>query len=247
VISTESLHDTGRVVTTDIVPELNRSVAATTDAAASFQSAMRAGVALCLRESQAMKSSAAALLSGVELQYLAPSGDPKTLTGFTDADRAKWQAVFDMYGDRHMLVPTNPAVGALWIVDRTTGSTIAVFIDGSGGGADACDNATNNAIAQTVIALLQAAITLLSLECPVPAVGFACVGAVVFGVGASAAAVFAGAYFEQPVGDVVASWLISAIEIAGTAVNPAAGLILYLLVFMASLGQDGAIHAACTS
>jgi hypothetical protein len=199
VVTTESVEARGLVFTTDIVPELNRSVAATTDAAASFRSVMRSGVALSLRESLALRSSAASSLSGAPLQYLAPSANPTTLTGFTADDLAKWQRVFDQYGSSHLLVPTNPAVGAMWVVDPKTGSTVAVFVDGSGGGASACNNAVNNSQVQIAIALLQAGIALIMMECEGGEWGFACAGAYVFGVGASVVALFAGGYFKQDI------------------------------------------------
>jgi hypothetical protein len=203
VVTTESVDQRGLVFTTDIVPELNRAVAATTDAAASFKSVMRSGVALSLRESLALGSSAAASLSGTQLQYLAPSANPTTLTAFSANDLAKWQRVLDQYGSSHLLVPTNPAVGAMWVVDPRTGSTVAVFIDGSGGGASGCNNAVNNADVQIAIALLQAGIALIMMRCEGPQWGYACAGAYVFGVGASVVALFAGAYFKQDIaGDI---------------------------------------------
>ncbi len=245
VVATETADDSrGLVFTTDIVPELNRVVVATSDPAAAFQSAVRAGVALSQRESLVMRSTAAASLAGASLQYLPPSGDPTTLIGFTAADLASWSHAFNEYGNWHLLVPTDPKVGAMWVVDRTTGSTVAVFADGSGGGSSECNNAVNNSQVQIAIALLQCGVALVLMECEGMEWGYACAGAYVFGVGASVVALFAGAYFKQDIaGDILITAEANVFGLLPGSAGLAVGLAVLMLVLLESLGS---INEGCS-
>lgn len=133
LVMSESASDQGLVRRLDVVPELNRSIAGTTDPAAAFAETMKKTLPLSLRERLVLDQSAASTLSGASLQYLAPSANPSTLSGFSTDDLAKWTPVFDQYSDWHRLVPLSPATEAMWVVDPGSGTTVAVYLDGTGG------------------------------------------------------------------------------------------------------------------
>ncbi|MFT3842827.1 MAG: hypothetical protein QM723_37910 [Myxococcaceae bacterium] len=184
LVMSESAADHGLVRRLDVVPELNRSIAGTTDAAAAFAETMKKTLPLSLRERLVLDQSAASTLSGASLQYLAPSANPSTLSGFSTDDLAKWTPVLDQYTDWHRLVPSTPATEAMWIVDPGTGTTVAVYLDGTGG---SC--ATGE---------LAEAINLLSLYCSygqtvcnMPTGPFSCDGALAGAVGTTVLVDFA--------------------------------------------------------
>jgi hypothetical protein len=191
IIATEFVANGRMNGNTGIVPQANRCVAGTKDAASAFRDVLRSSIGLSLRESLAMQTSAARLLSGLPLQYLAPTADPATSSGYSASDVARWRHIFDEYGDAHIFIPKDASVPAAWIVDVRTGSAVAVLIDGSGG-AQTCEQWKTNAPIQAVLGLLQMAASLVAVECEDPFIGFACIGASVTGVGAATVATFAG-------------------------------------------------------
>ncbi len=108
VVMTETQNEQAFTRRLDVVPDLNLSVAASTDAAAAFAATLEQTLRVSLREALLMPSSASRALSGVPLQYLAPSAAPSTLAGFTAVDLEQWGPVLAQYGGWHRLVPTTP-------------------------------------------------------------------------------------------------------------------------------------------
>jgi hypothetical protein len=158
----------------DIVPECNLTVAADSDASRAFAATMRATVPLSLREGNILLDSAAKSLAGAKLQYLAPYTTSSGLTGFDAADQATWASVFAEYSSWHRFVPTTPKTGAMWVVDPGTGTTVAVYVNGSGG---SCLGQSINAGIQEAVALIGLAGAMRwysceALEDPYPCLGW---------------------------------------------------------------------------
>ena len=221
----------------DLVPELNRAAAASTDAAASFAAVMATSVGASLREA-AVGFSAADKLAKATLQYVAAGAAATTLTGFATADLARWSGILDQYGDYHRLLPEDPTLEAFWIIDPATGSTFAVYLDGTGG---SCQNAQWNGELQLDLAALSAYATYKGLVCQMGS--FACVGATVSTVFAGVAALFA-AWFLDSISylDVVAL-IISLIATQGP---PALGVAVTATAAALSLGEaNNSINKEC--
>jgi hypothetical protein len=191
IIATEFVANGQLKCNSDIVPEANRSVAASTDGAAAFRDVLRSTIALSLREGIAMQSSAARLLASAPLQCLPSAADPKTLSNFTTTDLSRWRFLFDQYGADHIFVPSDPSIPGAWVVDARTGTAVAVFIDGSGGAAT-CNDISNNAIAQAVLNIIQICAAAIAFECKQGMVGAQCIGANTAGSVAAALAAFVG-------------------------------------------------------
>jgi hypothetical protein len=215
----------------DLVPELNRSVAASTDAAAAFAAVMAASVGSSLREG-AVGFSAADQLKTVTLQYVAPGAAVTSLKGFSADDLARYALILDQYGDYHRLVPTDPTVGALWIVDPATGSTFALYLNGTGG---TCQQAKANVELQGDLAILAVLASYKAVVCeagmPAP---FACTGAAVATVFIGVASLFAGATLDSISFLDLVILIISVIALPGPA---PVGLALSVVAGAVSLGE----------
>jgi hypothetical protein len=208
----------------DVVPELNVGVAATTDPHAAFDATLRNTVPLSIREGIVLAGSAASSLSKATLQYLAPAGDRSKLTGFAMSDLQTWSRLLDQYDDWHKLLPTTPSTNAMWIVHPTTGTAIAVSLDGSGGG---CDAVEGNAGVQAALAVFQCYCAYAASQC-MGYHGFACLGAADAANAAQVAAIFAGAAVP---GDLGATLFVALVE--------------YLIpMFLSSIGFGAAYGAA---
>ncbi|MBX7101147.1 MAG: hypothetical protein K1X89_25755, partial [Myxococcaceae bacterium] len=238
VVMTETAGYHGLQRRLDVVPELNRAVVASSDAAAAFRAALSSTVALSLREGIAVKRSAAAALAGAALQYVAPFASPSSLEGFSAEELARWQRVLDQYSGWHRFVPKTPAPGALWVVDPATGTAVAVFLDGSGGGK--CDDARWNAGLQAELALLTLCAFYQAAACEAAKKGgsapgvYACVGAKVASVGAGVASLLAGYFLTGAEYYDLAALVISVIATLGP-VGPAVGGIVGLGTLALSL------------
>jgi hypothetical protein len=171
------------------------TVAAQADATAAFTATMRATMPLSFREGMVLTSSAATQLAVATLQYVAPRAGGASLTGFSDADRLTWSAVLQQYSDWHKLVPTSPATAAMWVVDPDTGTTIAVYRNGMGGG---CGKAAANAAIQTALFLCGAYASYKSFVCKQEsgAAAYQCLGAFVGSVAAGTSGVLAAAILD---------------------------------------------------
>ena len=202
----------------DVVPELNLTAAASTDARAAFASTLAATVPSSVREGLVLFDSSASRLAGAVLQYLGPRASPSTLTGFSADDLTAWSRVLDEYDSWHKIVPTSAAPGAMWIIDPATGTAIAVGVDEAGRG---CGKAIGNAAFQEALAVFQAYAAYLSLQCDLGMMeGFACDGALVGAVGASVAAIFAGILVDEASGlDIFAAAVAMFIGIISSAVG----------------------------
>ncbi len=163
-IMTEWVDDAGLERRFDIVPQLNLCVVVNSDAAAAFATTMLATVPLSLREGLILSSSAATVLADAPLQYLPPYTGSGGLANFSDDDFARWAGVFDQYESWHRLIPTDPSKNAMWIVDPGTGTTVAVYVNGTGGGSE-CDNATLISQVQLAVELLMTIIAVRALSC----------------------------------------------------------------------------------
>jgi hypothetical protein len=197
VVMTELIGPHGLERRIDVVPALNLSVAATTDAGLAFRATLASTVALSLRERVVSSTSAAGNLAGARFQYIAPYAAIGALDGFSAADLQAWSPVLEQYNGWHRLVPTTPAPGALWVLDPDTGSAVAVFLDGTGGGAD-CAKSLANAGVQSALALLAFYYAVKSFSCGEPgAAEFACLGAFVGSVGAGVSALLAATVLDE--------------------------------------------------
>jgi hypothetical protein len=231
VIESQSSRDGNLVDRFDLVPELNRSVAASADAAAAFSAVMAASVGSSLREAAVGFSSADAL-SKASLQYIAPSAAVTTLKGFSADDLTRWGPILDQYGDYHRFVPTTPTIEALWIVDPATGSTFALYLDGTGG---TCRQAKWNAELQADLAILAIYASYKGVQCeaaePAP---FACTGALVANVFIGVATLFAAGTLDS------ISFLDIVLLVIGTIAGPGpapVGLALSILTGAVSVGE----------
>jgi hypothetical protein len=204
----------------DLVPELNRAVAASTDGAASFAAVMAASVGANIREG-AVGFSSADKLSTASLQYLAAGAAVTSLTGFAAADLTRWSGILDQYGDYHRLIPTDPTLEAFWIIDPATGSTFAVYLDGTGG---SCRRAQWNQDLQAALVVLNLCASYKTTVCKGMR-GIACVGAEVATVFAGAAATFAAWYLDSvSYSDVMALIIALIASVAGDPAMSAASL-----------------------
>lgn len=204
----------------DLVPELNRAVAASTDAAASFAAVMATSVGASLREG-AVGFSSADKLAAASLQYLAAGAAVTTLTGFAATDLTRWSSILDQYGDYHRLIPKDPTLEALWIIDPATGSTFAVYLDGTGG---SCRHAQWNQDLQAAMVVLNLCASYKTMVCKGMR-GFACVGAEAATVFAGAAATFAAWYLDSvSYRDVMAIIIAFIASVAGDPAMNAASL-----------------------
>ncbi|MBI5536485.1 MAG: hypothetical protein HY898_27430 [Deltaproteobacteria bacterium] len=194
-IMTEALEDHGFMRRFDVVPELNLTVAAQKDAAAAFTATMRATLPLSFREGMVLTRSAATDLAGSTLQYLAPSAGAESLKGFSDVDRADWAAVLQQYDGWHRFVPTTPSTAAMWIVDPATGTAIAVYQSGMGGG---CGKAAANAAVQTALFLCGAYASYKSFVCKQESgvSAYQCLGAFVGSIAAGTSGILAAAILD---------------------------------------------------
>ncbi|HET9933180.1 MAG TPA: hypothetical protein VFQ35_20895, partial [Polyangiaceae bacterium] len=199
VIQTMFVDEGGLARRFDIVPAANRVLGVGTDEAAAFRAAVVASVVPSQREASVSPGSAYARLATAELRFVAAFENPQALEGFTPADLAAWRSVLDQYGDWHRLVPTSPSVGALWVVDPDTGTSVAVLLDGSGGASHSCTDAVNNAVVQAALQVVSLYATYKSFVCELAQTGgtLPCVGATVATVYAAGAALFTAAVLDS--------------------------------------------------
>ena len=126
------------VLTTDIPPALNRSLPTGPNRRAAFETALRASLALSLREAGAMDTSAAADLGERPLHVVAPTGSLPDKGPWSAAQRAALAPLLLQYYDWYRLVPTTGTSTAFWVVDPATGTTVAVGELGRGGAVKNC-------------------------------------------------------------------------------------------------------------
>jgi hypothetical protein len=121
----------------DLAVAANPLTAITTDPVAGFKAAVRSSVAANVVEAAAFADSAYQRLSGRKLSALV-YGDYAGWAAFlktVPGDRLDaWKAMSHVYADFHVLVADAGAGDALWVVDRFSGASKAVLLDGTGGG-----------------------------------------------------------------------------------------------------------------
>jgi hypothetical protein len=195
VIMIEGTDDTGFTRRFDVAPMLNLAAVPGSDAAAAFADTMRATIPLSFREGIVLTQSAADALTGAQLQYLPPYTTSSGLTGFSDADFAYWADVFDQYSSWHRLVPMDPSKNAMWVVDANTGTTVAVYVDGTGGG---CAGAAESAALQNALTIFNIYCTLRTAACTAADGSEQCLGYTTASVIAAVGVLFAGLVLDTP-------------------------------------------------
>lgn len=113
------------VDTLDVVPAHGHMLGLG-DPEAAFRAAMTASLTPSYREMTLSPASAAARLTGRPLTYLAPNA------AYPSA-RPRQQVLLDRYAGMHRFVASDGSVEAIWIVDPTTGTAIAIDEAGRGG------------------------------------------------------------------------------------------------------------------
>lgn len=108
------------------------------DPVASREAVMRASVRQALVESTRFAESAEKSLRGQDLALLRPTEAMTVVfADLTASEQLAWRTLLARYDGHYRLVPKSRAPTSFWAVDRDTGAMLAVFPDGSGGGASA--------------------------------------------------------------------------------------------------------------
>jgi hypothetical protein len=118
----------------DVLP-LTLVASGNADRAVAFRRSLEDSVRLALVQEAMAQTSGAALLKGQPLVALAPHGALSSALPGLDAEaRKRWDRLLRPYSARHNLLPVSGQPLALWSVDPTTGTMLAVLPDGSAGG-----------------------------------------------------------------------------------------------------------------
>jgi len=181
-VLSDVIEPSGFVQHSDVVPALNRAVGAGPDPAAAFRAALRATIALSIREAEVFGTSAIGVLGESDLVTIPASATVDIVAGWSPAQRARLAPLVAEYADFHRLVPASGEVAAMWVVDPDTGSTTAVGPDGRGSGTLLPDCLTPSG-GGDALEFITVSIALISAACLAvggdPSIG--CVGADVFG------------------------------------------------------------------
>jgi len=186
VVTSDMPGEKGNVRKVDVVPEFNGWHGVSTDLATAFAAAMRRSLATSLREAKYLTDSAAARLQGQPCVAVPRFAQASDIAQWSAAQRSALAPMLAAYESMIRLVPASGEVPAMWIVDPSSGATVAVDADGRGGGE--CSLGDSPA--------LQAALILLSAACTFsgPKAGtvpfYACVGADAYGAATAAAESF---------------------------------------------------------
>lgn len=105
------------------------------DRRAAFEQALQASLHLAVAEATLYPQSTLAALADQELTYLAPGAAIESVApALDDASKAAWQRAMRDHTSMHRVVPASGSPVAFFSIEPTTGHTVAVLPDGSGGG-----------------------------------------------------------------------------------------------------------------